>query len=305
LVEFKETVLPKSSQNVSVADSLYKLEASRDIRTIKLPKFSGNALFYADFIGRFKIHIHDKPHLTDDMPMIQLKMHVTGDFKCQVPKSRRTRDFGTWVKKGVMYATAKNYSSFFGTSTYQGRQDSTQRYRRALRELSIDVVNCVATMHQVKYFADVNASDNLRKIVMRLPDYLVQKWKGVVIDIREKQRSPTTEDISTFLRKQVKAEFDPDFGDMSLKPPKYDSRNGETIERQGINAAQRNERSKALKCYVCNEDHKVIECPALADSIVPERFNLVREARLCFSCLNKGHVTRDCRSKKKCEKNNE
>ena len=105
-VEFKETVLPKSSQNVSVADSLYKLEASRDIPTIKLPKFSGNALFYADFIGRFKIHIHDKPHLTDDMPMIQLKMHVTGDFKCQVPKSRRTRDFGTWVKKGVMYATA-------------------------------------------------------------------------------------------------------------------------------------------------------------------------------------------------------
>ena len=137
---------------------------------------------------------------------------------------------------------------------------------------------------------------------MRLPDYFVQKWKGVVIDIREKQRSPTTEDISTFLRKQVKAEFDPDFGDMSLKPPKYDPRNGETIERQGINAAQRNEHSKALKCYVCNEDHKVIECPTLADSIVPERFNLVREARLCFSCLNKGHVTRDCRSKKKCEK---
>ena len=50
LVEFNETVLPKSSQSVSVTDVLYKLEASKDIPTIKLPKFSGNALFYADFI---------------------------------------------------------------------------------------------------------------------------------------------------------------------------------------------------------------------------------------------------------------
>ncbi|CAB4031846.1 hypothetical protein BSL78_11130 [Paramuricea clavata] len=90
---------------------------------------------------------------------------------------------------------------------------------------------------------------------------------------------------------------------MPLKPPKYDPRKGKARERHAINAAQRSEHSKALKCYVCNEDHKVIECPTLADSTVPERFNLVREARLCFSCLNKGHVTRDCRWKKKCEKN--
>ena len=74
---------------------------------------------------------------------------------------------------------------------------------------------------------------------MRLPDYLIQKWKGVIIDIREKQRSPTIEDISTFLRKQVKAEFHTDFGDMSLKPPKYDPRKGEARERHGIDAAQR------------------------------------------------------------------
>jgi hypothetical protein len=191
--------LPKSSQSVSVADALYKLEASKDIPTIKLPKFCGNALFYANFIDRFKIHIHDKPYLTDDMRMIQLKMHVTGDAE------RAISGLGS---KGVMYATAlKILKEQFGQPSTIARSlvnqltkgDKIQRNdRRALRELSIDLVNCVATMHQVKYFADVNASDNLRKIVMRLPDYLIQKWKSVVIDIREKQRSPTIEDISTF-----------------------------------------------------------------------------------------------------------
>lgn len=66
-------------ENISVAEALYKLEASKDIPTIKLVKFNGNPLSYGEFIDRFKIHIHDKPHLTDDMRTIQLKMHVTGD----------------------------------------------------------------------------------------------------------------------------------------------------------------------------------------------------------------------------------
>jgi hypothetical protein len=81
---------------MSIAGALLKLEASRDIPNVTLTKFSGNPLDYADFIDRFKIHIHDKPHLTD-MRMIQLKMHVSGDAE------RAISGLGS---KGVMYATA-------------------------------------------------------------------------------------------------------------------------------------------------------------------------------------------------------
>ena len=300
LTEFNETVLPASTQAVSVADALYKLEASRDIPTIKLPKFSGNALSYADFIDRFKIHIHDKPHLTDDMRMIQLKMHVSGDAE------RAVSGLGS---KDVMYATAlKILKEQFGQPSTIARSlvnrltkgEKIQRNdRNALRELSIDLVNCIATMHQVKYFADVNTSDNLRKIIMRLPDYLIQKWKGVVVEleIRDKKRSPTVNDISTFLRKQVKVEFDPDFGDVTTRSPKYDTRKADGKDRSGIHAAQ-----KTLKCFVCDGDHKVVECPTVADSTVSQRLDLMKNARLCFSCLNKGHMSKECRSKKRCEK---
>ena len=48
-------------------------------------------------IDRFKIHIHDKPHLTDDVRMIQLKMHTTDDAE------RAISGLGS---KGTMYATA-------------------------------------------------------------------------------------------------------------------------------------------------------------------------------------------------------
>ena len=82
---------------MSIVDALLILEASRDIPNVTLTKFSGNPLDYADFIDRFKIHIHDKPHLTDDMRLIQLKMHVSSDAE------RAIWGLGS---KGIMYATA-------------------------------------------------------------------------------------------------------------------------------------------------------------------------------------------------------
>ena len=133
---------------MSIADALLKLEASRDIPNVTLTKFSGNPLDYADFIDRFKIHIHDKPHLTDDMRMIQLKMHVSGDAE------RAISGLGS---KGVMYATAlKMIKEQFGQPSVLiaralvnnvtkgekiGRSD-----RKKLREFSIDLINCMATM---------------------------------------------------------------------------------------------------------------------------------------------------------------
>ena len=58
---------------MSIAEALYKLEASKDIPSIKLMKYDGNPLKYVEFIERFKLPIHDKPHLSDDMRMAQLK----------------------------------------------------------------------------------------------------------------------------------------------------------------------------------------------------------------------------------------
>ena len=168
--------------------------------------------------------------------------------------------------------------------------------RQALREFSLDIINCLSIMHRLNYYADVNANDNLRRIVMHLPVYLVDKWKGVVADIRERGRVPTLKHITDFVRKRVKAEFDPDFGDIQSEF------GGGGRGRKGIHST-RWTTGKKPKCPICKGSHTVPTCPTLSDSTVDERFKSVTKARLCFSCLNKGHMTRDCRSRKKCEIN--
>ena len=301
LKEFEETKLASNvdGSQISVAEALLKLEASRDIPNITLMKFSGDPLDYTDFIDRFKIHIHDKSHLNDDMRMIQLKMHVGGDAE------RAISGLGS---KGIMYATAlRTIKEQFGQPSVIARalvnnltkgEKIGRSDRKKLREFSIDLMTCMATMKRIGYTADINANENLRKIVMRLPDHMIEKWRVFVADIREKGQTPTVHHITEFVKKRVKAEFDPDFGDLQR-----DSRipKNEPL-RKGIYATDRDSKKSSLKCYVCEEDHRVVECPVIMKASVPERLELAKKARLCFSCLNRGHSKNECRSKKKCEK---
>ena len=114
-------------------------------------------------------------------------------------------------------------------------------------------------------------------------------------DLREKGVTPSLQHISNFIRKRVKAEFDPDFGDIQ----KSDSRRFRP-DRKGIHSGQRDPKKSGIQCYVCSEDHRVAECRTFFSCSNDDKIQHARDQRLCFSCLNRGHVTRDCKSKEKC-----
>lgn len=57
---------------------------------------------------------------------------------------------------------------------------------------------------------------------------------------------------------------------------------------------------KLLQCYLCSENHRVLDCPTLASCSSYERIQHARTQRLCFSCLDRGHVTKNCKSKERC-----
>jgi hypothetical protein len=74
---------------MSIAEALYKLEARKDIPSIKL--IEHDPLTYVEFMERFKLHIHNKPHLSDDIRMVQLTQRaqwtvLTRRRKCIQPR---------------------------------------------------------------------------------------------------------------------------------------------------------------------------------------------------------------------------
>lgn len=155
-------------------------------------------------------------NLTDDVRMIQLKMHVTGDTE---------RSISGLGSKGAMYATAlKTLKEQFGQPSVIacalinrltkgdriGRND-----RQKLREFTIDLINCMATVKRIGYSADINANENLRKIIVRLLDHLIERWRIVVAESERKVKCPLYAiSAITLGNDRVKAEFDRDFGDI-------------------------------------------------------------------------------------------
>ena len=138
-----------------------------------------------------------------------------------------------------------------------------------------------------------NAADSLRRIISKLPDHLIDK----LADVRERGETPFLVHISQFLRRRVKAEFDPDFGDIQESDSRRPSH-----DRKGIHIGIKDFK-KPLKCYVCSEEHRVVECPVFSSFTIEQRVQHAKKQRLCFSCLNRSHVTKDCKSKTSCNVN--
>ena len=56
------------------------------------------------------------------------------------------------------------------------------------------------------------------------------------------------------------------------------------------------------ECPICQGRHKIQECENFLSAAPTRRHELVKEHRLCFGCLRKGHGLKMCRSKKSCGK---
>ena len=125
---------------------------------------------------------------------------------------------------------------------------------------SLPVIGCVIQYYsdqclkQIVQLGDVNATDDLRKTVMRMPDHRIHKWKDVASDLREKRENPTLEHLANLLRKRVKAEFNSEF---------LDIQNSNSRRKNGIFADQKEQR-RPFQCYMCSENHGVVNCPTFS-----------------------------------------
>ncbi|XP_073845830.1 uncharacterized protein isoform X1 [Musca autumnalis] len=58
--------------------------------------------------------------------------------------------------------------------------------------------------------------------------------------------------------------------------------------------------SQQIQCIFCKGQHKIYECRHFLKLNVQDRWKQIKQIRACFSCLNIGHITRDCRRSRLC-----
>ena len=88
----------------------------------------------------------------------------------------------------------------------------------ALQQFSVQLTSCTNTLDKIGYLDKLNNSDNLKKLIDRLPYTMRAKWRETVDRIIEKEaRDVTIKDVNEFVSTRARATTHPIFGNIAIE----------------------------------------------------------------------------------------
>ena len=128
-----------------------------------------------------------------------------------------------------------------------------------------------------------------------------ERWNRKSFSIRSTEnREANLSDILLFVDQEATLASDPLFSKEAMK------------EREDFEKPQQEKSFKRLKsfgtklsCEHCNSDHSLEKCFSFRKLKPREKIQLIMKKRLCYSCLENGHQSKDCTSQKTCKSCNE
>ena len=171
----------------------------------------------------------------------------------------------------------------------------------------------VVTLHRQRFIADLLSETNLNIAVQKLPGPLQSKW-AMEVQKHESQGRPNLFDLDRWLLEYVRARQllvfeEPANCSGSLpnrsKPPKRDPPLSPSTLHIKSDPQQKGEEppkeSKSRACLCCNQARPLYRCNEFKRKSVPERYEVVKCAKMCFNCLKQGHQVNECSNKTHCQ----
>ena len=180
----------------------------------------------------------------------------------------------------------------------------------------------------MRYKADINSMDTLRKVVMHLPPHIQAKWAEESSKLIEADIEPEFSHLTDFVKKRATV-ANTAFGKLVGTRPNEDkgftqrarrksddahSVKVTTLATQGSNGTltipspqkalgwkqHANQQDLATTCLFCNGNHNLERCFKFRDKSFEERRKFVLDKRLCVNCLRVNHFVRRCRQFRAC-----
>lgn len=186
-----------------------------------------------------------------------------------------------------------------------------------LRKLSDFLLQCKMAMRNLQGLEILNDCRENRKILMKLPDWLVQRWSRIVAD--HGNPYPSFDRFAAFIKKEADIACNPITSVTAFRSPhmKDDIPKASFAKKRFVGANTHfNETSthskddtvstaSAQACLFCKRtNHTLHNCFGFISKDPGERKNFVQKMGLCFGCLSHGHLSKTCTSKSQCKKCN-
>ena len=305
-----------SLQSSSSIDTAFQKLASTLQEGFNLPKpelltFQGKPTDYCKFIKNFEANVESKVK-DDQLRLSYLIQYCKGEAKSSVedcvllePKEgyKRARSI-LYSRYGRSHMIVRSYID----NLVHGAQIKVSDFE-SLSKLALEMQKCEITLSQLGYVSDIDNTDNLRKIVKRLPMHMRVKWVDVAHSITETGREPRFSDLAKFIDQKSRlatSMYGLDLVKESSNRKNVDSHfDTKTKEKVSTFVSNSTHASKSnthdSKCICCDGKCKYLDtCLKFKSMHLTDRVKFVKNAKLCFNCLKGRHFAKVCRKDKTC-----
>ena len=204
----------------------------------------------------------------------------------------------------------------------------------ALQQFAVSLDTTQIVLSQLSYASEINSSETILQCVKRLPYHLSNKWVETSAKITlEEWRDPAFADFVVFVKNHARvantymarelAKVNADrwkkengtskakdaakrgskHQEPESKPKVTTMTTSKTKNKEKTVATASDEGSvkPRFKCPCCETDsHSLVDCRRFGIASLDEKTKIIQRAGLCFRCLRRGHMAKDC--DKMCDK---
>ena len=188
---------------------------------------------------------------------------------------------------------------------------------QGLRGFADFLTSIETAMQTIKDLTILNDYMENQKLLAKLPDWLISRWnREATREMKEHKRYPDFKTFTAFINAEADLASNPisscnavkEVGTASVKTHQAPKSKGvgdmtvHSIQKIEENSKEPKETPKPKpQCTFCRKtDHQLDACPKFKTETLEKRLRFVKENKLCFGCLSKGHMSSDCRKKLTC-----
>ena len=270
--------------------------------------FMGDPLMYAEWKHSFQVLIEGKGIPPLDK-IHYLKMYVGGAAK------ECLEGFFLYSSPNGYDEARKVLEERFGNDVIVSNafRDKLEQWPKisnrdnvGLRKYADFLRQCNAAMRSIEGLDILNDRRENQKMLRALPTQVVGIWGRKVHTFSSPEhRYPPFSDFVDFIVNEAEIANDPitslscvKGGKVSMDTKKSDYKVG---ARAYVSNTQHDEKREP-KCLFCEKSHYTDLCRDLGGKTLAEKNDFVKKSRVCFKCLKKGHIAKECKVKVKCKK---
>ncbi|XP_067617907.1 uncharacterized protein [Eurosta solidaginis] len=302
------TIPPAELQASSSSNPMWLVESSA-VKLHPLPIFDGNPEDWPLFLANFsdstaQFSYNNRQNLMPLQKALQgnAKRSVTSMliYPDDVPKDMKELDFNFGRQDLLIRCQLQKVQQFPAINDSHLEQ---------ILQFSNRVANISAFFKSAKCEHNLMNPMLLEQLVSKLPSSKQFEWSKYAANV---SRFPTVDVFSNWLSDLAKV-----FATMpgvsnsalrssqqTLPQPRYNAQtNHQTGQNGGSARRVLHSNHEQLACPSCNEAHTLPECRRFQSLDLVNKWSLVKQHRLCFGCLVKGHNLLNCRRRKQCSIN--